>query len=146
MDDRHVTLPDPESVQAARIVGYSLEADGCTVRLWIGAYEDSIGPVRVFTSEADDEVAVLVVPTPPKYRHGYTGEWTAEDIAADVADVIAKLDAPLGDRPLVDAHTKRTIEPLAHRILERKKTDPAPQLRPIGPQSQNDPLTFRGEL
>lgn len=146
MDDRRVTLPDIGSVDAATIAGYSLDPDGCTVRLWIDAYADSIGPVRVFTSETEDEVSVLVVPTPPKYWHGYTGLWTDEDIEADVADVIAKLDAPLGTRPIVNAADRVAVAPLAPWILERKAKQPAPQLRPVGPLPQNDPLTFRGEL
>lgn len=145
-DSRPAKLPDLRTVPAAEIVGYSVDDDGRMIRLWINAFVDAEGPVRVFTAETDDEVTVLVVPTPLKYQIGYTATWSDEDVALNVADVNATLAAPLGARRLVDAGSSDEIKPLPQWIVDRRRQDPAPRVRPVGPQSCSDPLTFRGEI
>lgn len=146
MEGRPAKLPDLSSVETAEISGYSVDPDGVTVRLWINAGVDAQGPVRVFASEAEHEVRVVVVPTPMEWGIGYCGDWTEGDIQADVADVIARLSTPLGARRIVDGKTGRRVRPLPRWIVERRKAEPAPSQRRIGHGSLNDPLTFRGEL
>lgn len=125
-------LPPLSRAGATHVHGYTLEDGGRTLRLWIGRSIDSAGPVRVFTAEAEDQVAVLVVPTPEAYKIGWTADWTEDEIAADLADVIATLDAPLGDRPLIDPRDRSQIPPLPQRIHQLARQSPAPRLRPIG--------------
>lgn len=145
MEAHPAKLPDLSEVDTAEIAGYSLDPDGSTVRLWIHAGVDAVGPVRVFFSESEGEVHVVVVPTPAPYHFGYAG-WSEDEIAADVADVVARLSTPLGSRHIIDGKTGQRITALPKWIQDRREIDPAPAERPVGHGSQNDPLTFRGEL
>lgn len=124
MEPRPAKLPDLSKIRAAPIIGYSLEEAGLTMHLWIERDLFESGLVRVFTAETDDEVAALVVPTPPKYRTGWVGTCSDEDIAADVSAVTARLATPLGGRRLFDGKTGVTIPALPQWILDRRADDP----------------------
>jgi hypothetical protein len=146
MEPRPAVLPDLSTIETAEIAGYTVDPDGRTVRLWINRQVDAEGPVRVFVSEAKHEVHVVVVPTPMEYGIGYCGDWSEAEMQADVADVVARLAAPIGGRRIVDGKSGRPVPALPQWILDRRSADPAPAQRPIGNGSLNDPLTFRGEL